>query len=288
MKNVLKLVFISLLFVSGSVGDSYGSNDELMKLVRSNDFWSTYKWGNLEESQLYKSADWKSIDQLKDKKSYYQTKININDKNALMSISTNEIDDLIVTYHLLFDIPSMDNFDKISDWCHKYYGNHTDIDSFTRFDNNSVANKTSIWKVGNTRIELRIWYSLDNKRYIPRMSLRYDNINQLSIKNTLTTSMCKNIEIKSDKSTDKLSDILITTNKDFTNCLYDNNDYPQSFVLSSNNETLSLETYEWLDFPKYTYIINKITGKLVGEVIYKVSTDTTITYKLSGDCIINP
>ncbi|MBT0664614.1 hypothetical protein KI809_09920 [Geobacter pelophilus] len=188
MKKLLRIAFVVMALFVFFCGTSYGGADELMKLVENRSFWSTYKWGTLEESELYQLTKWslrgmtKSGDYIFHK---YITDENIPYFNTRMSIFVNSNNNQIISYDIYPDFnetTTPDDYNRLVNWCNEKYGNASGEKKYTRTNNGLTLNKTtSDWVLDNTTITVSIQNNLsqgkDSIGFITTLSFKKNESN---------------------------------------------------------------------------------------------------------------
>jgi hypothetical protein len=168
MKKLFGIVFVALTSLA-SVSVSQGGTYELTKLVESRDFWSTYKWGAFEDSELYKSTNWKlrggaSIGDTKTREDYSTPirldNIYIEEMNMYVNYETKEVNSFgIYTYNKL----NKDDYSKFVSWCNDKFGDvsveNKRTETFSDYVRDTV---TSSWPVENTIVRVKIENNLSN------------------------------------------------------------------------------------------------------------------------------
>jgi hypothetical protein len=162
MNKVFTGMLLLALTIIATVTHSYAGADELAQLLESKVFWSTYKWGTLEDSELYKAATWKLAGgsssentQISDK---YVTSINIPGlRSELISMSVNTQTNKINSFDInLINSSNNDDYAKLVTWCNGIFGDSS-VETKKTHATGKIARETitSTWDVENTIIVVK-------------------------------------------------------------------------------------------------------------------------------------
>jgi len=270
VNNVLRMVLVTLMVVSCFVCTSYGGTDELMKLVQSKDFWSTYKWGKVDESKLYKSTTWKLLQKDDENIRYgnFEADITLDRFKTKMFISIDSTNRLKEINIGIRDVIS-DDYESILKWCESNYGtNHKHDESTHKISPSlSIFTRSELWKLNDTFIQLDKVYKVENnatKLYV--ISLLYRE-NPVKTSSNYTYITCSNLMFSSsDKSFKQNMDNMTFVIDEKENVLRDQKFQITDYKLKVTDDVFSFYTTLMDNGEKYTksYSINRLTGNLVG------------------------
>lgn len=274
MRNICPGIIVSLIIVFCFAGTSYGGTNELMKLIQSKEFWSSYKWESLEESALYKTAKWTQTTTDNNFK-YYATDMKINDNYTKLILSTdsaNNIDRLRV--FTIYNTSSSDfpviSYDEIVNWCiMKYGGPQVTYDGTSVIDSeSSFTNKTLSWVFNDTVIELDVVYGSTPNKLLPVViNLSYGNKRSIKIKQPAASIHCRVIKF-SDKFVNNITtDDLYFTIDEIKNEIRTINNHVTDYLLKASGDMVHLEKSDKSKGATLSLDINRLTGRLEGKSI---------------------
>lgn len=162
---VLVVVLANLVFCSCSFAGTY----ELVKLVENREFWSSYYWGNFEESELYKSTNWRLSggSGVGDTKitDNYDTHLQLGNLNVThMSMYVGYPDKNVRWFSIYSPLnTNSEYYLKLVSWCDERYGNdHIERKYLSGQGKYQHEVLTSYWERGTTRIEVKFEKNFSN------------------------------------------------------------------------------------------------------------------------------
>lgn len=167
MKHLLRYFLLTVMSTYLIVSNCYGGSQELAQLIENKNFWSDYKWGILEDSELYLSTKWALIGSggysniTTSQK--YSAETNVDDENVKANLDVDIKDNNSITNRLLVNWlnSSTSKFDRIVIWCDNKFGNIHDENTVEKDMVNYIRiTKTVSWKLGNTTVEVSVYNKL--------------------------------------------------------------------------------------------------------------------------------
>lgn len=163
--SVIVVVMANLIFCSCS----FAGINELVNLVESREFWSSYNWGNFEESGLYKSTNWRLSGQsgIGDKKltDNYNANLQLNNLNVTHMSMQVGYPDKDVREFSIYSTLTQDNeyYLRLVSWCDEKYGNdHVERKYFSGKEKYRHEVVKSYWELENTRVEVTFEKNFSN------------------------------------------------------------------------------------------------------------------------------
>src|SRR6266568_1805976 len=194
MNKILKIFFVMLTILTSATA-SNGATNELTKLLESRDFWSSYKWENFEDSELYKSTTWK----LSGSQGIGDTKIS-DDYSTPIRITNLYIEGMVMyvntktkevnSFDMYAQNKSIDNYTKFVSWCNEKFGDVRVENKTTRTFGEYIENKiTSSWSLENTIVRVETITNLSNgpksEGFITTLSFSKKHRQQVNIINEI-------------------------------------------------------------------------------------------------------
>lgn len=168
--NMYLRCIVILMIVSCYFGTSYGGTEQLMKLFERKDFWESYNWGTMEESELYQSTKWRSAGFTNSGNKrvlfHYVTTEKLSFFDSSLCMSVNSYDNLIASYQINPAADTtIDDYYKLVDWCDNKFG-YTHTEYTNKYTLNDITNitTTSYWILGNTIIRVILENSLSQSQ----------------------------------------------------------------------------------------------------------------------------
>jgi hypothetical protein len=284
MNNVLRMLFVTLTTVSCFAGSSYGGTEELMNLVQSKDFWSTYKWSRpVKESKIYKATKWilRKTDN-DDQNYYYDTDIILNSNKTQMTISVNKRSNMISDYQVTLGDANYNDYDELLRWCEREYGKADVYNENKTGPGDGIfkayIKRKSFWITGGSVINLVLSADVTLKPLV--VDLIFSNKKTMKIDRPSTTVICKNMTMTSTSNqpvqTKKMNDVIMILDENLGK-VFDANLDPAGLSFTVTEKLFKIERKN--EIGSLVYFIDRLTGKLEGEII---SYD--IHSIVSGEC----
>lgn len=283
MKNAYTMLIVALLVVSFA-GSSYGGTEQLMNLVQSKEFWSTYKWGRtVNESKLFKSAKWKLRKTDKDDQNYYyDTDITLASKPTQMTISINKGSNKISDYQVTLEDITYSDYTELLNWSEKQYGKPDIYNEHKIRAGEGIfipyIVKRSSWIAGNSVINLAVTADLALKPLV--VDLIVSDKRSVKLDKPSIILICRNMTMSSTPDQQlqvkKMNDVTMILDEN-TNKVFDANLDPTGLSFTVTDKYYKIERKS--EIGSLVYNINLSNGKLDGRIIsYDVPSI------VSGEC----
>lgn len=190
MKKLL-IIFVSLtLLAFAEVG--FCGTAELVKLLGSREFWSSYPWGRYEDSALYRTTDWRpsGFSMSGDVKTGYDfsarviiDSLPVQEVRMFVDAETGEATRVEMYSSNRF---SSDDYQAFVNWCRGRFGApEREVENAENLGSVTRTSTTSFWPIDNTQVTVRTENNLSNgpasvgfittlsftKRYRPSMTV---------------------------------------------------------------------------------------------------------------------
>lgn len=287
MKNIRPGIIVNLIIIFYLASTSYGGTDEMMKLLQSKDFWSSYKWESLDESALYKSTGWIQTTADKDFR-YYATDMKVNDNYNKLILSVDAYNNIAkLRMFTIYNTSSADfpvmSYDEILNWCiSKYGGPHVVYDGTSIIDDeSSFVNKTLSWIFNDTIIELDVAYGSTPDSLVPVVvNLSYGNKKSIKLKPQTPNIHCRVIRFSDKQASNVSLDDMYFTIDEIKNEIRTINNRVTNYLLKVAGDTFQLEKTDKAKNSTLLLNINRSTGRLEG----KVTSGTQDSLNITGVC----
>lgn len=152
------IIYISCLFLLSHSTNASCDSYELVKLLESRDFWSSYSWDKFDESTIYKATTWQLVrapkpEGIKDD-GLYSTLIDI-DKLPVRKLETT-VDAITgrakAIGMTLSNRPTPDDYQVFVDWCTDKFGAFSKEDHIPQRRIINIA----FWEIGNTWVTVKL------------------------------------------------------------------------------------------------------------------------------------
>lgn len=288
MNNILPRIIVSLIILFCFAGSSFAGTDELMKLVQSKEFWSSYKWESLGESSLYKTTRW--IQTTADSSfKYYAADMKINDNYNKLILSVdaaNNIDKFRV--FTIYNTSSSDfpvmSYDEIMNWCIMKYGApHVTYDGTSLIgEESSFVNKTLSWIFNDTIIELDAVYGSIPDGFLPVViNLSFGNKKSIKLKAQTSSVHCRVVKFNDKQMSSVSLDDMYFTIDEIKNEVRTINNRVTDYLLKAAGDTLQLEKTDKFVNSALSLNINRLTGRLEGKSVSGAAKDSL---NITGVC----
>ncbi|ACH39989.1 hypothetical protein Gbem_2986 [Citrifermentans bemidjiense Bem] len=261
---------------------SFGSSDRLSQLFESKLFWENYKWGMVEDSQLYKSAVWQPKTLLVSDaiRYFYQTKSQFNSYEAENTIEVKS-DGNVVLYNIVLNGKGVSNYDSVRGMCINLYGT-----VISEYDNTiiwpkgeKIRFKSSSWIINETIIELTL---MDMDVINPSLTIVFRNKAKGKVEKPTLSLVCRDMLFHANYGprSDSIPDVELIIDEN-RNMVTNMDNTLTDFVLTASENVLYLKRTQSNHFTSYN--ISRITGRLEG-ISSDNSGDSNRSFRLTGKC----
>ncbi len=291
MIQLYRIILCTLMTVLLATGISYGGTDELLKLIESKGFWSTYKFGTLEESELFKTKAFNlTASNYENKYDFYEADVKIDSLTTKFKIKT-ENSNHIMMYFTYLPNATLGEFDVLYQWClsrygkkYNFYENVKPVGQFT------TTNREISWQLNDTVVQLSASFTINSNspatdnvsassgktKYI---SLVFTDKSNTKINKPAVAMNCKVNLNKQSMNIFKLDDINVVIDENTGEVKNLDN------TITGWKLKVSDKLYEFTksdaDSNSLHVVINRLNLKLTGETVLD---NMQKTYKLKGHC----